>query len=117
MITPEIADLLSGFVLLDQVITLHEDGAETVDGDLVLVEGLTEEEYDEVDEQGITPDEETDSDEEEEDGSSKETNWLEMWALCVSNGISNSEWERMTIPKVRALMKVKNKQQEFEVIL
>jgi hypothetical protein len=42
---------------------------------------------------------------------------MEMWALCVSIGISDSEWEHMTIPKIRALMKVKNKQQEFEVVL
>jgi hypothetical protein len=40
-----------------------------------------------------------------------------MWALCVSNGISDSEWEHMTIPKVRVLMKVNNKEREFNVIL
>jgi hypothetical protein len=55
--------------------------------------------------------------EEEEEEGHKETNWLEMWALCVSNGITDSEWEHMTIPKVRALMKVKNKQREFEIVL
>jgi hypothetical protein len=40
-----------------------------------------------------------------------------MWALCVSNGISDSGWDNLTIPKIRALMKVKNKQQEFEIVL
>ncbi|GGF72875.1 hypothetical protein GCM10010912_17590 [Paenibacillus albidus] len=42
---------------------------------------------------------------------------MDMWALCVSNGISDSEWINMTIPKIRALMKAKNKNREFEVIL
>ncbi|OZQ66060.1 hypothetical protein CA600_12435 [Paenibacillus sp. VTT E-133280] len=37
--------------------------------------------------------------------------------MCVSNGISDSEWINMTIPKIRALMKAKNKNREFEVIL
>ncbi|OKP95383.1 hypothetical protein A3849_26225 [Paenibacillus sp. P46E] len=40
-----------------------------------------------------------------------------MWALCVSNGISDSEWTNMTIPKIRTLMKAKNKNREFEIIL
>ncbi|MCU6797996.1 hypothetical protein OB236_38315 [Paenibacillus sp. WQ 127069] len=66
----------------------------------------------------MPPDEESGADEDEEDnGGSKETNWLEMWALCVSVGISDSEWQNLTIPKIRALMKVKNKQQEFEIVL
>jgi hypothetical protein len=68
--------------------------------------------------ESIPPDPEHDNEDEEEDEDGhKETNWLEMWALCVSNGISDSEWEHLTIPKVRALMKVKNKQQEFDVVL
>ena len=40
-----------------------------------------------------------------------------MWALCIANGISDTEWPYMTIPKIRALMKVKNKQSEFEITL
>jgi hypothetical protein len=62
------------------------------------------------------PSDESDYDEEDE-GDNTETNWLDMWALCVSNGIADSEWENVTIPKVRALMKAKNKHQEFEVVL
>ncbi|KKD53962.1 MULTISPECIES: hypothetical protein [Paenibacillus] len=46
-----------------------------------------------------------------------ETDWLELWALCISNGISDSEWPNMTIPKIRALMKAKNRNREFEIIL
>jgi hypothetical protein len=42
---------------------------------------------------------------------------MDMWALCVSNGISDTEWINMTIPKIRALMKAKNKNREFEIIL
>lgn len=59
-------------------------------------------------------------DEDEEDeatASDKETSWLELWALCIGNGISDCEWEDMTIIKIRALMKSKNKQREFEIIL
>ncbi|MFF2015011.1 hypothetical protein [Paenibacillus sp. NPDC058177] len=42
---------------------------------------------------------------------------MNLWALCISNGISDTEWPNMTIPKIRALMKAKNKKEEFEVIL
>ncbi|MFB5761102.1 hypothetical protein [Paenibacillus medicaginis] len=59
-----------------------------------------------------------DEDEPEEDeGNDHETDWLELWALCISNGITDSEWPNMTIPKIRALMKAKNKNREFEIIL
>jgi hypothetical protein len=63
------------------------------------------------------PDSGDDVDEEEAPVSKNETNWLELWALCIGNGISDSEWEGMTIIKIRALMKSKNKQREFEIIL
>ncbi|MMZ61908.1 hypothetical protein D1872_240830 [compost metagenome] len=42
---------------------------------------------------------------------------MELWALCVSMGIPDNQWEHMTIPKIRALSKVKKVQNEFEVIL
>ncbi|OPA77470.1 hypothetical protein BVG16_13525 [Paenibacillus selenitireducens] len=65
------------------------------------------------------PDEDMDEDTDEEaDGESrKDTDWMGMWALCVSNGITDSEWINMTIPKVRALMKAKNRKEEFEIML
>ncbi|WP_146032504.1 hypothetical protein [Paenibacillus sp. F4] len=35
----------------------------------------------------------------------------------MSNGISDSERPNMTIPTIRALMKAKNRNREFEIIL
>ncbi|MEC0169719.1 hypothetical protein [Paenibacillus graminis] len=69
--------------------------------------------------ESFPPDPESDKgeDDDEDQEDKQETNWLEMWALCVSNGISDSEWIDMTIPKIRALMKAKNKNREFEIIL
>lgn len=58
------------------------------------------------------PDEEAEADEEQ-----TETDWTEMWAMCIFCGISDSEWEYMTIPKIRALFKVKRKNDEFQVRL
>ncbi|MEK3787556.1 hypothetical protein [Paenibacillus sp. FSL K6-1230] len=66
------------------------------------------------------PDEDYESDNEEdqeETEDDRETDWLELWALCISEGISDSEWPNMTIPKIRALMKAKNRKREFEIIL
>jgi hypothetical protein len=67
------------------------------------------------------PDSEDDDVEDEEPGEvargKNETDWLNIWALCIGNGISDSEWEGMTIIKIRALMKSKNKQREFEIVL
>jgi hypothetical protein len=68
----------------------------------------------------MPPDPDSDDDEDEVEGqvnNKNNTNWLELWALCVGNGISDSEWEGMTIIKIRALMKSKNKQREFEIVL
>ncbi len=42
---------------------------------------------------------------------------MALWALCVSMGVSDSEWPNMTIPKIRALSKIKKQQNELEVIL
>jgi len=32
-------------------------------------------------------------------------------------GISDSEWENLTYPKIRALAKLKNRKEEFDIIL
>jgi hypothetical protein len=56
-------------------------------------------------------------DEEDDENEGPKTDWLGMWALCVSSGISDEEWPNMTIPKIRALMKVRNKKEEFEIVL
>jgi hypothetical protein len=61
-------------------------------------------------------DEEYDSDDEEE-SDHPGTDWLGLWALCISNGISDTEWPNMTIPKIRALMNEKQRSREFEIVL
>ncbi|WP_391573871.1 hypothetical protein [Cohnella sp.] len=63
-------------------------------------------------EESIPPDPE--ANEEEGEG---ETDWLALWALCIGNGVTDSEWPHMTIPKIRALMKARNKKEEFEIVL
>jgi hypothetical protein len=65
----------------------------------------------------LPPDPDADDEDEDEGDGEKETDWLAMWALCVSNGISDSEWPNTTIPKIRALMKARNKKEEFEIIM
>lgn len=68
--------------------------------------------------ESFPPDPDSDEDEDEDDeGGSTETDWMKMWALCVSSGIPDSQWEHMTIPKIRALRLEKNKKQEFEILL
>ncbi|WP_120462527.1 hypothetical protein [Paenibacillus aceti] len=42
---------------------------------------------------------------------------MELWALCISMGVPDDQWENMTIPKIRALSKIKKQQNELEVIL
>jgi hypothetical protein len=66
--------------------------------------------------ESMPPDPELDEDDDDESDKG-ETDWLGMWALCVSNGISDSEWPSMTIPKIRALMKAKNRKEEFEITM
>lgn len=56
-------------------------------------------------------------DEAEDEPKDKETNWMSLWALCVSMGVPDSEWPDMTIPKIRALSKEKDRNYEFEVTL
>lgn len=58
-----------------------------------------------------------DDDEDKDEEGSGETDWLALWALCVTNGITDSEWPYVTIPKIRALMKIKNLKEEFEIVL
>lgn len=62
-------------------------------------------------------DEEEDFDTADDEYGPPETDWLGLWALCVSNGISDSEWPNMTIPKIRALMKEKRRSREFDIAL
>ena len=40
-----------------------------------------------------------------------------MWALCISMGVSDSEWENLTYIKIRALAKAKNRKEEFEIVI
>lgn len=40
-----------------------------------------------------------------------------MWALCISMGVPDSEWENLTYIKIRALAKAKNRNEEFEVTI
>lgn len=61
-------------------------------------------------------DEDEDEDDDDQD-KGKSTDWMELWALCVSMGIPDDKWEHITIPKIRALSKIKQKQNELEVIL
>lgn len=70
--------------------------------------------------ESFPPDPESDDDDEEsEDGEVDQpgTDWMGLWALCISNGISDTEWPNMTIPKIRALMNEKQRSREFEITL
>ncbi|KGP81836.1 MULTISPECIES: hypothetical protein [unclassified Paenibacillus] len=53
----------------------------------------------------------------EEESDHPGTDWLGLWALCISNGISDTEWPNMSIPKIRALMNEKQRSREFEIVL
>lgn len=63
------------------------------------------------------PDDEDDDSDDEEESDYPGTDWLGLWALCISNGISDTEWPNMTIPKIRALMNEKQRSREFEIVL
>jgi hypothetical protein len=67
--------------------------------------------------ESFPPDPDADDDPDEEEADKGETDWMRLWALCISNGISDGEWTNMTIPKIRALMKEKDRKREFEIIL
>lgn len=58
----------------------------------------------------IDPD---DGDEEAED--EEKTDFIKLWAMAVRCGIPDSEWQNLTIPKIRALGKAKRKEEEFQV--
>lgn len=42
---------------------------------------------------------------------------MALWALCISMGVLDSEWQNLTYPKIRALAKAKNRQEEFEITM
>lgn len=42
---------------------------------------------------------------------------MALWALCITMGVPDSEWENLTYPKIRALSKAKNRKEEFDIIL
>ena len=67
--------------------------------------------------ESFPPPEDDDSDDEEDEQEYKGTDWMALWALCVSMGIPDRDWENVTIPKIRALSKIKKQQNELEVIL
>lgn len=58
-----------------------------------------------------------DGDSEGEENEHPGTDWMGLWALCISNGISDAEWPNMTIPKIRALMQEKQRSREFEIAI
>lgn len=61
-----------------------------------------------------------DSDEEEEGnetGEGVEQTLLDAWALCVTLGVPDSEWEGMTFPKIYALKRIRKRNQEFQIAL
>ncbi|MGC5773612.1 hypothetical protein [Paenibacillus pabuli] len=63
------------------------------------------------------PDDEDDDLDDSEESDHPGTDWMGLWALCISNGISDTEWPNMTIPKIRALMNEKQRSREFEITL
>ncbi|ASA20949.1 hypothetical protein B9T62_09220 [Paenibacillus donghaensis] len=42
---------------------------------------------------------------------------LDAWALCVTLGVPDSEWENMTFPKIYALKRIRKRNQEFQIAL
>jgi hypothetical protein len=63
------------------------------------------------------PDPDAEEDDSEDNESGEQTDWLALWALCISMGVPDSEWENMTYPKIRALSKLRNRMEEFDIIL
>ncbi|MEK3867010.1 hypothetical protein MHH60_26420 [Paenibacillus sp. FSL H7-0716] len=47
----------------------------------------------------------------------REQTLLDAWALCVTLGIPDSEWENMTFPKIYALKRIRKRNQEFQIAL
>jgi hypothetical protein len=66
--------------------------------------------------ESIPPDDdpEEDEDEESEEPSNKTANFMKIWADAIRCGISDSEWENITIPKLRALNKDRLEQEKRE---
>ncbi|MEK3699358.1 hypothetical protein NYE33_20510 [Paenibacillus sp. FSL R10-2199] len=47
----------------------------------------------------------------------REQSLLDAWALCVTLGVPDSEWENMTFPKIYALKRIRKRNQEFQIAL
>lgn len=44
----------------------------------------------------------------------REQTLIDVWALCVTLGVPDSEWENMTFPKIYALNRIRKRNQEFQ---
>jgi hypothetical protein len=42
---------------------------------------------------------------------------MKLWAITVLCGIADSEWQNMTIPKIRALNKARREREELDIIM
>ncbi|MNC27844.1 hypothetical protein D3C75_760330 [compost metagenome] len=65
------------------------------------------------------PDNENEEDggEEESGEQEKDPDWLKIWALCIKCGISDSEWENITFPKIYALSSANRLDQELQLAM
>ncbi|MDB5053273.1 MAG: hypothetical protein JWM44_1323 [Bacilli bacterium] len=72
--------------------------------------------------ESIPPDDDPDDEDDDEDSEGEETsdvgpNFLKLWATAVLCGISDSEWENVTVLKIRALNKARREREKFEIKL
>lgn len=68
-------------------------------------------------EESFPPDPDAEEDESQGTEEGREQTLLDAWALCVTLGVPDSEWENMTFPKIYALKRIRKSNQEFQIAL
>lgn len=61
------------------------------------------------------PDVESDDEEDEDETEKVKNDFMNLWAMAVRNGVADSEWQNLTIPKIRSLGKANSKDVEFQI--
>lgn len=65
----------------------------------------------------MPPDDDPDEDDEEEPDKDQKTDFLRLWATAVMCGVPDSEWQNITIPKLKALNKARRERERFDITI